>query len=82
MALVDEGAMAGVEVLEHEAALGLAVLDERVMVVDVSGLQWRRTRVTVRKTRTTPGPLTSTGVTGCQNVPGASPGWTVTTNLV
>lgn len=36
MALVDEGAMAGVEVLEHEAALGLAVLDERVMVVDVS----------------------------------------------
>lgn len=82
MALVDEGAMAGVEVLEDEAALSLAVLNERVMVVDVRRLKWRREMVTVRKTRTTPGLLTSTGVTGCRNVPGASSGWLVTTNLI
>lgn len=80
MALVDEGAMAGVEVLEDEAALSLAVLNERVMVVDVRRLKWRREMVTVRKTRTTPGLLTH--VTGCRNVPGASSGWLVTTNLI
>lgn len=39
MAVVDEGAVAGIEVLENEAALGLIIFNERVMVVDVLGLK-------------------------------------------
>lgn len=48
VAIVDEGAVAGIEVLENEAALGLIIFNERVMVVDVLRLKSR----TVRARRT------------------------------
>lgn len=57
MALVDEGAVEGIEVLENEAALGLIIFNERVMVVDVGRLQWRRWGpVRARETRVSSGP--------------------------
>ena len=56
MALVDERAVAGIEVLENKAALGLIIFNERVMVVDVCRLKWGRGIVRARKTGITRGP--------------------------
>lgn len=44
MALVDKRAVAGVKVLEDEGAVGLVEFDERMVVVDVCGLRWRKWR--------------------------------------
>jgi hypothetical protein len=52
--LVDKCAIAGVEVLEDKAALGLIELDERVVVVDVCRLKQTRTVVAVNNNDTTP----------------------------
>lgn len=84
MALVDECAVAGIEVLENKAALGLIIFNERVMVVDVCRLKWRRGTVRARKTGITRGALTFTSATdtGCPNVLTTSSGWMVTAILI
>lgn len=42
VALVDKRAVAGVKVLKDEGALGLVEFDERMVVVDICGLRWRK----------------------------------------
>lgn len=42
VALVDEGAVSGIEVLENKAVLGLIIFNKCVMIVDVSRLKCRR----------------------------------------
>lgn len=48
MALVDEGAVSGIEVLENKAVLGLIVFDKSMMVVDVRRLKYRRKTAVTR----------------------------------
>lgn len=83
MALVDEGAVSGIEVLENKAVLGLIIFNERMMVVDVGRLKYIRKEAVTKKTRMSGrGPSHLPLSTGYQKVLSASPGWLLTTALV
>lgn len=82
MALVDEGAVSGIEVLENKAVLDLIVFNQCMMVVDVSRLKYRRKVSVFHDTRLTAGARTLTSEHWYQKVLSASPSRLVTAALI
>lgn len=75
VALIDKGAVSGIEVLENKAVLGLIIFNKCMMVVDVCRLKYRRKTAVARAP-------TSTREYGYQKVLSPFPGRLVTTTLI